>query len=61
MAELAALCSFEEDVKGSLEVGKLADFVVISDNILEIDRLKIKNIKALRTVIGGRTVYIAEE
>ncbi|MEM7118437.1 MAG: amidohydrolase [Chloroflexota bacterium] len=54
-----AWCSFEEDIKGSLEVGKLADLVVISDNMLEIDPLEIKNIKALRTVIGGRTVYEA--
>ena len=53
----AAWCSFEEDIKGTLEVGKLADFVVCSDNMLTCDPLEIKNIKALRTVIGGRTVY----
>lgn len=52
-------CSFEEDIKGSLEVGKLADFVVTSDNMLTCDPLEIKNINALRTVIGGRTVYTA--
>jgi len=56
----AAMCSFEEDIKGSLEAGKLADFTVLSDDILKIDPTQIKNIRALRTVIGGRTVYEAE-
>lgn len=54
-----AWCSFEEDIKGSLEVGKLADFAICSDNMLTCDPLEIKNIKVLRTVIGGRTVYEA--
>ncbi|MGB1251314.1 MAG: amidohydrolase [Candidatus Promineifilaceae bacterium] len=52
-----AWCSFEEDIKGSLEVGKLADFAVCSDNMLTCDPLTIKDIKVLRTVIGGRTVH----
>jgi predicted amidohydrolase YtcJ len=53
----AAMCSFEEDIKGTLEAGKLADFAVCAENMLEIDPLKIKDIQVLRTVIGGRTVY----
>ncbi len=54
-----AWCSFEEGIKGSLRVGKLADFAICSDNMLICDPLEIKNIKVLRTVIGGRTVYEA--
>ena len=53
----AAMCSFEEDIKGSLEVGKLADLIVISDDPLTIDPQRIQDIQVLRTVIGGRTVY----
>ncbi len=53
----AAMCSFEEDIKGSLEVGKLADLVVISDDPLTMGPKQIKDIQVLRTVVGGRTVY----
>ncbi|MEM7536643.1 MAG: amidohydrolase [Chloroflexota bacterium] len=56
----AAMCSFEEDIKGSLEVGKLADFVVIDRDMLAVDPMEIKDIQVLRTVIGGRTVYERE-
>ena len=55
----AAMCSFEEDIKGTIEPGKLADFIVCDRNMLEIDPLEIKDIKVLRTVIGGRTVHTA--
>jgi hypothetical protein len=57
----AVRCSFEEAIKGSLEVGKLADFVVLSEDILGIDPLFINDIQVLQTVVGGKNVYSAQE
>ncbi len=48
---------FEEDTKGSIEKGKLADLVVVSENPLTIDPLKIKDIKVLETIKEGVTIY----
>lgn len=53
----AAYQAFEEKEKGSLEVGKLADMVVLDANPLTIDRGKIKDIEVLATVVGGNVVY----
>lgn len=53
----AAYASFDEDIKGTLEVGKVADFVVLSDNIIKVDPIKIKNIQILTTYVGGKMVY----
>jgi len=54
-----AYASFEENIKGSIEPGKLADMVVLSHNPLEIDPWEIRNIKVERTIIGGETVFQA--
>jgi predicted amidohydrolase YtcJ len=46
-----------EDVKGSIEVGKLADFCIIGDDILTVDPHKIGEIPVLMTIVGGRIVF----
>jgi len=53
----AAFASFEEDVKGSIEVGKLADFAVLSHDPLAIKPEKIKDIQVEMTVVGGKIVF----
>jgi len=52
-----AYASFEEDIKGSLEPGKLADFVILEKDITTIDPVEIRNVKVIRTVVGGQTVF----
>ena len=54
-----AHASREESIKGSITVGKLADFVVLADDPHTVAPDKIKDIKIVRTVTGGRTVYEA--
>jgi hypothetical protein len=56
----AAFYNFDEDVKGSIEPGKLADVVVISDDILSCPEEAIKDIKAVITIVGGKIVYEAK-
>ncbi len=54
-----AWLTFEEGEKGSLEPGKLADLVVLSDNPLTCDEARIKDITAEMTIVGGRIVHEA--
>ena len=49
--------SFDEHVKGTLEPGKLADFVILSDDLTKIDPVKIKDVKVLQTFVGGNKVF----
>jgi len=52
-----AYASFEEKIKGSIEPGKLADMVVLSESPFEVDPWEIRNIQVEKTIIGGEIVY----
>jgi predicted amidohydrolase YtcJ len=53
----AAWQNFEESVKGTIEVGKLADFVILKDNPLTIDPSKIKDIQIVQTIVAGESRF----
>ena len=53
----AAYASFEEDIKGTLEPGKLADFVVLDRDITSIDPVEIWDMKVRQTWVGGKKVF----
>lgn len=53
----SAYAEFQENVKGSIEPGKLADFVMISDDIFSIDPVKIRDAKVMLTVVSGKVVF----
>jgi predicted amidohydrolase YtcJ len=53
----SAFAEFQESVKGAIAPGKLADFVVLSDDIFSINPRDIPNVKILKTVVDGKLVY----
>jgi len=53
----AAYASFEEKIKGSIEAGKLADFVVLSDDLRKIEPSKIKDVRVEMAIVGGQIVF----
>ena len=53
----AAYASFEEQLKGSIEPGKLADLIVLDRDPCAVDPWEIRDVQVLRTIIGGRTVF----
>ena len=53
----AAFSSFDDKIKGTLAVGKLADFVLLETNILKIHPNEIKNVKVIATYVGGKKMY----
>jgi predicted amidohydrolase YtcJ len=56
----AAYQYFEEDSKGSIEVGKLADLVILDKNPLTVDPMTIKDIKVVETIKEGKSIYKAQ-
>jgi predicted amidohydrolase YtcJ len=56
----AAYAAFEEDVKGTLTPGKLADITVLSQNILTVPEEQIPATRVEMTIVGGEIVYRAE-
>jgi predicted amidohydrolase YtcJ len=55
-----AYAAFEEKLRGSIEPGKLADFTILSADIMKIPEMEILKTRCLMTVIGGETVYEAK-
>lgn len=53
----AAYASFEENIKGSVKAGKLADFTVLSEDIFEIEPDKIKDVEVAATIINGEIMW----
>jgi hypothetical protein len=53
----AAYAGYEEEFRGTLEIDKYADFVVLSDDIFKIDPKKIKDLKVIYTAVNGNAVY----
>ena len=52
-----AYANFEDEIKGSIRVGKLADFTVLSSNLLELKPPELLNTQVLYTIVGGKIVY----
>lgn len=55
-----AYASFEENIKGSIEIGKLADLVVLNGAILDVPTDQIKDMQVDYTIIGGKVVFQKE-
>jgi hypothetical protein len=53
----SAYAAFEENIKGSIETGKLADMIVLSDDLLSIDPINIKDVEVLMTIFDGKIIY----
>jgi predicted amidohydrolase YtcJ len=53
----SAYASFDEKIKGSIEVGKLADLVVLSDDILTIPPHQIEKVKVTMTILDGKVIF----
>jgi predicted amidohydrolase YtcJ len=53
----SAFAEYQEKSKGTIEVGKLADLVIVSEDIYSIDKEKIRNSRVLYTIVGGKIVF----
>ena len=54
----AAYQTFEENIKGSLEAGKLADMLILNDDYLTVDDDSLRNLHPVCTIVGGKAAYI---
>ncbi|WP_370766588.1 amidohydrolase family protein [Intestinibacter bartlettii] len=54
---MGAYGSFEEKTKGSIEIGKVCDFVVLGQNPFEVEKDKLKDIEILATYLDGKCVF----
>jgi len=54
------LAGFREKAEGSLEPGKVADLIILSQNLFEVDPNSINKTKVLPTIVGGRVVFEAQ-
>ena len=57
LTDWAAYQHFEENTKGTIEKGKVADFVILDRNPLKIEPAELQNLEVLETIKGGNTVY----
>jgi predicted amidohydrolase YtcJ len=57
----SAYAEFQEKEKGSITPGKLADMVLLSDDIFSIDPAKIRDVRVFRTIVGGKTTWDASK
>jgi len=53
----SAYAEYQDNVKGTLGTGKLADFVILSDDIFSIDPVKIRDVTVVTTIVDGKVVY----
>jgi predicted amidohydrolase YtcJ len=53
----AAYAAFEEDIKGTLEPGKLADFVILSEDLTKVNPVKIREVQVLQSYVGGKKLF----
>lgn len=53
----SAYAEFQENVKGTISIGKLADLIILSDDIFTIPTSKIRNVKVLMTIVDGKVVF----
>jgi hypothetical protein len=56
----AAYASFDEDKKGTIEIGKFADLTILSDNLFDVFPDEIRNVEVEMTIVNGKVVYANE-